>query len=338
MATTLKTKKIVALLRYLPDPWLKELYKDSRVIIRCNNNKEPIDEEKTKKLVKGATVVVSVLDPVTRNVMEEAGEMLGLIANFSAGFDHIDIKEANERGIAVTNTPEVSSTAVAEFTISLILSVAKRIAEADQFARDGRYKFWDPCLMVGLPLAGKTLGIIGSGNIGSSVARSCYHGLGMKILYYDLKKNDDLERSTHAYQVSLNNLLKNADVISVHCPLTLSTRHMLKASHFKLMKKTAIFINTARGAIVKEKDLVNALRKKIVFGAGIDVYEFEPKISAQLKQFNNVIITPHCASATEETRAKMGEAVYANIQAFLSGKIPPNLVNMEIKNKIGEGL
>jgi len=336
MATTLKNKKTVVFLHSLPDPWLKKLRADDRVVIRCNKSKKPASDESVQKLVKGADVIVSALNPIGAKIMDAAGEQLKLIANFSAGFDHIDIKEASARGIAVTNTPEVSSTAVAEFTMSLILSVAKRIAEADQFARDGRYKFWDPRLMLGLPLAGKTLGIIGSGNIGASVARSCYHGLGMKILYYDIRKNDDLERSTHAYQVSLTNLLKNSDVVSLHCPLTPSTYHLITINHLKLMKKTAIFINTARGKMVKESDLVKALKKKIIFGAGIDVFEFEPKISAQLKQLDNVIITPHCASATEETRIKMGEALYANIKAFLAKKIPPNLVNVEIKNIIEE--
>lgn len=329
-------KPIIAITRPINE-FINPLIESDKYDIRIFKENRPPRKGELTKIVEGTDVIISLLtDNIDSDVMNAAGTNLKLVANYAVGFDNIDLKTATNKGIAVTNTPDASSQAVAEHTMALILAAAKRIVESDEYFRAGKYKFWDPKLFLGVQLGGKTLGIVGCGRIGNLVAQYCYHGLGMKILYNDICKNHDLERLTHAYQTSLKKLLEMSDVISLHVPLLPSTRHMIGKQEFAKMKKSAIFINTARGAIVDEKALIDILKDKKIFAAGIDVVEDESKLNPELKKLDNIIITPHIASATTEARMEMGKMVIQNIEAVLNNKVPPGLVNIEIRSKFQE--
>ena len=329
-------KPIIAVTRSIED-FIKPLTKSDNYDIRINKENRPPSKEELFKLVKDADIIISLLtDRIDKNVIDAAGSKLKLIANYAVGYDNIDVNAATNKNIAVTNTPDASSVAVAEHTMALILATAKRIIEGDKYSRAGKYKFWDPKLFLGIQLGGKTLGIVGCGRIGNLVAQYCYHGLGMKILYHDIRKNNDLERMTHAYQTSLNKLLESSDVVSIHVPLMPSTRHMIGREQFSKMKSDSIFINTARGAIVDENALIDTLKNKDIFAAGIDVFEDESKINPALKDIDNIILTPHIASATDEARMEMGRMVVQNVEAVLQNRVPPGLVNIELRSKFEE--
>ena len=282
--------------------------------------------------VKGCDALLSLLtDQIDDEVFAAAGPQLKVVANYAVGFDNIDLAAAKKRGIPVTNTPsDKVNEAVAEHTFALMLSLARRIPEADVFAKAKKYTGWSPTLLIGTDLYGKTLGIIGAGRIGSAVARRAVSGFGMKLVYSDMRQNVDLERQFAAQYLSMEKLLETADFISLHVPLLPSTRHMISTAEFALMKKTAFLVNTARGPVVDEKALLRALRTKRIAGAGIDVFECEPAIdcdltdSLELKSFPNAILTPHIASATIEAREAMSMVAAENIIAVLTGKPPLN--------------
>lgn len=279
------------------------------------------------KSVKGVHAISSLLtDKIDAEVMDAAGPQLKIIANYAVGFDNIDLDEAKKRKIFVTNTPGVLTEAVAEHTLALIFGIAKRLIEADKFTRAGKYKGWDPNLFIGQDLWNKTIGIIGLGRIGQWVGEIVYKGLSMRILYYDVVRNEEFEMKTDAEFKPFKNILKESDIVTIHIPLLPSTYHLIGEKEFRLMKKNAIFINTSRGPVVDEKALVKALKNKWIFGAGIDVYEHEPKLTPGLTKLNNIILTPHTASATQVARNKMAELVVKNIIAALEGEIPPNNV------------
>ena len=261
-------------------------------------------------------------DKIDAEVMDAFGPQLKIIANMAVGFDNIDIEEVKKRGIMVTNTPDVLTDTVAEHTFALILAVAHRIVEADRFARAGNYNGWAPMLLLGNDLSGKTLGIVGLGRIGSRVAYHAAKGFGMKVLYYDIKRNEEFS----ATYTSLEDLLKQSDFVSIHVPFLESTHHLINAENLKLMKPTAYLINTSRGPIIDEAALAEALSNKIIKGAALDVFEFEPKITPELLKLDNIILTPHIASATEETRSKMSALAATNIIEALEGRTPPNLL------------
>ncbi len=261
----------------------------------------------------------------------DAGPKLKIVSNFAVGFDNIDLEAARRRNIMVTNTPsDWVADSVAEHTFALMLALSHRIVEADSFTRSGRYNGWNPFLMNGMLLKGKTLGVIGLGRIGTDVVKHSY-GIGMKVSYYDTKRNEDLEKSCGARYLAMEDLLKEADVISLHVPLLPSTRHLLSTKQFKLMKPSALVINTARGPVVDEKAILQALNDKKIGGFATDVFECEPSIDCdpydhlELKALPNVIMTPHIASATVEARQDMSMIAATNIIAALQGKTPPNL-------------
>jgi glyoxylate reductase len=205
--------------------------------------------------------------------------------------------------------------------MALILACARRIVEGDKFMREGKYRGWEPDLLLGPEIAGKTLGIVGIGRIGSSLAQIAYHGFGMKILYSDINRNEEIERNLQADHVSLNTLLERSDFVSLHVPLLPDTRHLISAKEFRLMKKTAILINTSRGPVIDENALYHALKNKEIFAAGIDVLEFEPKPVRGLVNLDNIVFTPHIASATHEARQAMSECVAENVIEVLSGRL-----------------
>ncbi|WKZ26507.1 MAG: D-glycerate dehydrogenase [Candidatus Paceibacterota bacterium] len=250
-----------------------------------------------------------------------------IFANYAVGFNNIDIEEAKKRGIVITNTPDVLTDSVAEHTFALVMAIAHRIVEADQFVRDGKYVGWAPELLLGADIKGKTLGILGAGRIGSQVAFQGKNGFGMKIAYYDIKPNSEIEKEFGAtFYPSVEGLLAVADFVSLHVPLLDSTRHLINADRLRKMKKTAYLINTSRGPVVDEKALFEALRDGVIAGAALDVFEEEPKVYPGLEKLQNVILTPHIASATFETRSKMSEMAAENIITFFEGQEPPNVV------------
>jgi glyoxylate reductase len=252
---------------------------------------------------------------------------LKVIANYAAGFDNIDIEAAKQRNIMVTNTPGVLSETVAEHTFALMMAIAHRIPEADRFVRAGKFTAWGPELFLGTDLCHKTLGIIGLGRIGSRCALHAAKGFGMKILYTDPQPNQDFEKEFGAvYVEKIDELLPQCDFVSIHVPLTDSTRHLINEERLKKMQPYAYLINTSRGAVVDEKALVQALKDGVIKGAALDVFEFEPEISPELKELDNVVLTPHIASGTLETRSKMAELAATNIIEVLEGRTPPNLV------------
>jgi len=261
------------------------------------------------------------------SVFDAAGTQLKIVANYAVGFDNIDLAAAEKRGVVITNTPDVLNETVAEHTFTLMLAIAHRIVEADTFMRAGKYTGWAPMLLLGDDISHKTLGVVGLGRIGSRVAEHGVKGFNMNILYYDIARNESFEKELGAiYKNSVEDILKEADFVSIHVPLLPQTKHLINADRLKMMKKTAYLINTSRGPVIDEQALVEALRNKVIKGAALDVFENEPAMAEGLKDLDNVIVTPHIASATEETRQKMSEVAAKNIIAALEGEKPPNVV------------
>lgn len=278
--------------------------------------------------VKGVDAVLSVLtDKITTEVMDAGLPTLKIIANYAVGYDNINLEAAKQKNIMVTNTPGVLTETVAEHTFALMLSIAHRISEGDRFARAGLYHAWGPKLLLGTNASGKVLGVVGLGRIGSRVAYHAVKGFDMKVMYTDPKPNPEFEKEYGAvFVATIDELLPQCDFVSIHVPLLDSTKHLINEARLKMMKPTAYLINTSRGPIVDEKALAMALSQKVIQGAAIDVFEFEPEITPELKTLENVIITPHIASATLETRSKMAELAATNIIEALEGRVPPNLV------------
>lgn len=320
--------------RRIPDIGISMLKKRKNVRVEIYEQDRAIPRRELLRRVKGKQILLTILtDKIDKEVFDAAGDELKMIANYAVGFDNIDVAEANRREIIVTNAPcEQISESVAEHTIALLFALAKRIPEADRFVRAGKYKAWGPELLLGTDLFGKTIGIIGTGRIGSGVMRRLRDGFNMNILYHDVKRNPELETQSSAQFRSLTALLKQSDFVSIHVPLLPTTHHLISTKELKLMKKTAFLINTARGPIVDEKALTKALVRREIAGAGLDVYECEPLIDCdpsdqlELRSLDNVVLTPHTASATHETRDEISRVVAKNILAFLDGKEPPNII------------
>lgn len=271
--------------------------------------------------------VISLLTDTIDADVFDAAPQAKLFANYAVGYDNIDMAAAKERHVLVTNTPGVLTDTVAEFTVSLIFSLAKRVVEADDYTRSGKYAGWGPLLLLGMDLRGKVLGIVGAGRIGSKVADIMTKAVGMTVVYHDAQPNPDFEGNTGArFIASLDDLLREVDVLSLHVPLTPETKHLISAERLSLMKKEALLINTSRGPVVDEAALVSALRGGVIAGAALDVFEHEPVLAEGLSQLPTVIVTPHIASATTETRATMATMAARNVIAFLQGEVPPNLV------------
>ena len=286
-----------------------------------------ISREELLKGVKGVEAILSVLtEKIDGEVMEAAGKQLKIIANYAVGYNNIDVAEAKKRGIMVTNTPGVLTDAVAEHTVALLFAIAERIVEADRYTRAGKFKAWGPKLLLGADIKGRILGIVGLGRIGSAVAQRMQDGFEVKIIYYDIKRNEELEKKFNIEYRELDDLLKEADFVSLHTALTDETRHLINAERLKIMKPTAYLINTSRGPIVDEKALLEVLKNKTIAGAALDVFENEPELTPGLIELENAVLTPHIASATEGTRDKMAEMAANNITAALEGQTPPNLV------------
>jgi len=319
----------VYITRKIPDAGINKL-KSAGYAVIISEKDGVLNKEELITAIRGNgydAVLCLLTDRVDDEIFEAAGKQCKIFANYAVGFDNIDVAAAKKRGILITNTPGVLTDTVAEHTFTLMLSIAHRVSEADRFTRAGRYHGWAPMLLLGADLSHKTIGIVGLGRIGSRVAHHAAKGFDAKVIYYDVKKNEEFEREFGAeYKPTIEDLLREADFVSLHVPLLESTRHLMNRERLKFMKPTAYLINTSRGPVVDEKVLAEALRNGTIRGAALDVFENEPAIEPELLKLENVILTPHIASATEETRSKMAEMAADNIIAALSDKTPPNLV------------
>lgn len=316
--------------REIPKPGIDLLKKEFTV--EMNPHDRVLRKEEIIKGVKGKDGLLCLLtDPIDKDVIA-AEPRLKMIASYAVGYDNIDVAAATELGIPVSNTPGVLTQTTAELAWALLFSVSRRIVEGDTFTREGQFNGWAPMLLLGQDISQKTLGVVGTGRIGTAFALKS-KGFDMKVLYTDEQKNEQLERELDAKQVPLPTLLKESDFISLHVPLTKATFHLIDEKELKSMKKTAVLINTSRGPIIRETALIKALKEHWIFGAGLDVYEKEPVISEELKSLKNVILQPHTGSGTFETRSKMALMAAENLLIGIKGGVPPNCINKEVFQK-----
>ena len=300
-----------------------ELNAEDRIL----SKKELIERLRDKD---GALTLLT--DAIDLEVLESAPK-LKVVANFAVGFNNVAIDSATKMGVAVTNTPGVLTETTADFAWTLLMAAARRVVEADNFARAGKFKAWGPRMFLGYDVYGKTLGLIGLGRIGQAVARRAA-GFNMHVVFYDSEPiPEQVIKDLGVIRMPLDELLRTSDFISLHVPLFPETHHLLNDRTFALMKPTCIVVNTSRGPVVDEKALVRALRDKKIAGAGLDVFEREPEIEAGLFELENAVIAPHIASASHETRLKMCMMAADNLLAVLKGVRPPNLVNPEVWDK-----
>jgi glyoxylate reductase len=313
--------------RKIPQTGLR-LLEEAGFEIKISPLDRPLTPDELKQEVAGVDAILSQLvDKITPEVIDAAGKQLKIVANYAVGYDNVDVSYAHTRDIMVSNTPDVLTDAVADHAFALMMAAARRVAESDRFSRAGKYKGWQPFLLLGQDVYGKTLGIVGLGRIGSALAHRAALGFGMKVIYFDRGKvNEEMDKELGSKSVSMEELLKTSDFISLHVPLTPETKHLISTHQLEKMKKTAVLVNTSRGPVVDEQALLSALKKGDIFGAGIDVWENEPNLTPGLETLENIVITPHTASATVEARENMSRVAAENIIAALKGQTPPNLV------------
>ena len=311
----------VLITRRLPDIAAK-LLRDAGRDVDIIDTDDPAPRPLLLERVAGVAGLLPTLsDRVDDELLGAAGASLQVVANYAVGYDNIDLDACRRRGVIVTNTPDVLTEATAELTWALILATARRLIEADRLVRSGRWSGWQPMQLLGLELAGRTLGIVGAGRIGTAVALRA-PAFGMRVLYAHPRANERLERELAARRVELGELLEQSDVVSLHVPLTERTRHLIGPAELEQMKPTAILINTARGPVVDEAALLEALRAGRIRAAGLDVYEHEPRLTPGLAELDRVVLLPHIGSATERTRSAMAELAARNIVEVLAGRPP----------------
>jgi len=298
--------------------------------IRIWEADEPVPREVLRREVADIDGLLPlVTDRIDGEIMDAAGK-LRVIGNYAVGYDNIDVPAATQRGILVTNTPGVLTDATADLAFALLLATARRVVEGDRYMREGRWKAWGPLLLLGAEVHGATLGLIGLGRIGQAVAARA-KGFRMRILYSDVQRNLAAEAELGLEYTDLAELLGTADFVSVHVPLTPATQGMLGAQEFRLMKRSAILINTSRGPVIREEELAAALRDGVIAGAGLDVFAEEPLPAASpLYAADNLVLVPHIGSASSAARRAMAVMAAENIVTALQGKLPPNLVNREL--------
>ncbi|MDZ7700227.1 MAG: D-glycerate dehydrogenase [Deltaproteobacteria bacterium] len=306
--------------------------------VTCNPHNRVLSREERLEGVAGKAGILSLLtDVMDEEVMDRAGKELKMIANYAVGFNNIDVDAATKRKIAVSNTPGVLTDTTADLTMALILTVARRIVEGDGYTRAGKYEGWDPLLLLGSDVHHKSLGILGFGRVGQALAKRA-RGFDMRITYHSRHRAEpDIEKRLGADFVDLSTLMRESDFLSIHVPLTPQTKGLINAERLSLMKPTAFVINTARGEVIREEALVEALTEKRIAGTGLDVFEDEPEIHPELLKMNNVVILPHIGSASMETRTEMGLMAARNLIAIFRGEVPPNCLNPEIFDDRGSG-
>lgn len=295
---------------------------------KLNESDAPLSRAELLAAVGACDILVpTVTDRIDSAVLAHAGERLKLIANYGTGVDNIDVEAAYKRGITVTNTPGVLTEDTADMTMALILAVSRRLVEGERVARSGEWAGWAPTAFLGRRIWGKRLGILGMGRIGQAVARRA-RGFGLAIHYHNRRRvHESIESELEAtYWESLDQMLARVDVVSVNCPHTPATFHLLSARRLKLLQPHAIVVNASRGEVIDEAALTRMLRDREIAGAGLDVFEHEPAINPKLRQLDNVVLLPHMGSATIEGRLDMGEKVIINIKTFIDGHRPPDRV------------
>ncbi|MCZ6858731.1 MAG: D-glycerate dehydrogenase [Alphaproteobacteria bacterium] len=321
-----QTKPLVVVTRKLPDAIetrLMELFET-----RLNRDDRPMSQAEIIEAVKSADVLVpTVTDTIDKTILTSAGPRLKLIASFGTGVDHIDLATSRERAITVTNTPGVLTEDTADMTMALILAVPRRLAEGERLMRSGEWQGWGPTAMLGRRIWGKRLGIVGMGRIGQAVAKRA-RGFGLSIHYHNRRNvHENIENELEAtYWESLDQMLAHMDIVSVNCPHTPATFHLLSSRRLKLMQPSSYIVNTSRGEVIDETALVRMLTSSLIAGAGLDVFEHEPAINPKLLELDNVVLLPHMGSATVEGRVDMGEKVIINIKTFVDGHAPPDRV------------
>jgi glyoxylate reductase len=322
-------KPAIFVTRKLPPKAMQLLEENFHVT--CNPHNRVLNRQELLEGVTGKAGILSLLtDTMDGEVMDQAGKSLKMIANYAVGFNNIDLDAATRRNIAVSNTPEVLTDTTADLAMALILAVARRIVESDIYARAGKYMGWDPLLFLGADVHHKTLGLLGFGRVGQALAKRA-SGFDMRILYHDRNRAEpEVENQVGATFVDEDSLLKNVDFLSIHVPLTPKTNGMINTEKLSLMKPTAFIINTARGEIIREDELVKALKEKRIAGAGLDVFEREPEIHPGLLKMDRVVLLPHIGSASLETRTEMGLMAARNLMALFNNEIPPNCLNPEV--------
>jgi glyoxylate reductase len=314
--------------RKIPENGINML-KENGYEVDINPNDRPLtkDELITNLKSKNYDAVITLLnDKIDKDVYDSA-PTVKIFANYTIGFDNFDIEEGKKRGVYLTNVPGGGADRVAEHTWALILALSCRIAEADRFVRSGKYKGWDPMLLMGTRIKGKTIGLFGAGRIGTEVARIGAQGYGMRVIYNDVCRNEKIESLFNAsYYSSAKDILVQSDIVSIHVPLMPTTHHLINSENIHFMKKTAFIINTSRGPVIDEQALVNALKNNVIAGAGLDVYENEPNLTQGLVDLENVVLTPHIASSTLESREEMSRVAALNVINTLCGCKPDCLI------------
>lgn len=296
---------------------------------KLNDDDRPLSVAEFQRALRSVDALfTTVTDDINSEVLGVKTMKTKLIANFGVGYNNIDVEYARSRGLAITNTPDVLTDCTADITMALILMVSRRAVEGDHHVRQREWTGWRPTQMLGRRVSGKTLGIVGFGRIGQAVAKRAHHGFGMNIVVYTHSKPSAAALKAVAAKPAdtIEALIKQSDYVSLHCPATPETHHLINAKRLKLMKSEAYLINTARGPIVDEQALVEALYSHSIAGAGLDVYEHEPEVPEALLSLGNVVLLPHLGSATEETRVAMGMKAIENAKAFFNGDKPPNRV------------
>jgi glyoxylate reductase len=325
-------KKKILVTGRLPDEVMAQL--SAACDMEANKEDRPMERGRILERIAGKEGLLSMItDSVDAELMDRAPD-LKIISNLAVGYNNIDVAAATARGIVVTNTPGVTTEPTADLTLGLILAVARRIVEEDRLTREGKFQYWAPMLFLGRSVAGKTLGIIGFGAIGQAVAKRA-RGFDMRILYHQRRQLDPArERELGIEYADFERLLRDSDFVSLHVPLTDKTRYLIGIQQLKQMKPSAFLINASRGPVVNEKELVEALEKGLIAGAGLDVYENEPALTPGLIDLPNVVLTPHVGSGTIEDRTRMARIAAENLLNGLKGEVPRFILNPDaLKNR-----
>jgi glyoxylate reductase len=322
------SKSSVYVTRMIPQQTIDTLRE--RYDVEVNPHDRALTKEELLQSVRGRDAVISLLtDKIDGEVLDAAGPQCKIIANYAVGFNNFDLDAATARGVIMTNTPGVLDDATATHAWALLLATARRISESERYVRAGQWHGWAPMAFIGQDVDNTTLGIAGLGRIGSKFARKAA-AFDMNIIYTDAKPNPEFERQYNARFVDKVTLLRESDYLSLHLPLLPDTHHYIGTAELAAMKPTAVLINAARGPLVDEKALVAALKEKVIWGAGLDVFEDEPVLAPGLAELDNVVIVPHIASATTQTRLAMGKIATDNVIRVLSGEAPLNCINPQV--------
>ncbi|UCH27859.1 MAG: D-glycerate dehydrogenase [Trueperaceae bacterium] len=316
--------------RRLPEAGVRGLLAAPDLVVDIRQRDDAIPRQELLQRIEGCSGVITILsDRVDREFLAAAGDHLRIVANYAVGFDNIDLAACSEAGVAVSNTPDVLTNATADLAMALMLAVSRRFREGQSLAESGSWSGWEPMQLLGRDVSGATLGIIGMGRIGTALAKRA-QGFAMNVLYHNRRPNPEAESRMDVRFAELPSLLEQSDFVSLHCPLSEATHHLIGAPELKRMKESAVIINTARGAIIDEQALLEALLQKQIWGAGLDVFEREPEITQGLAHLPNVVMLPHLGSATTEARTAMARLCSEAVLAVLQHKKVAHLLNPEV--------